>query len=267
MTLFNFVPSGTILPFGGATAPAGWLLCDGSAVSRTVYANLYSAIGSVWGSGDGSSTFHLPDLRGRFIRGRDGGVARDPDRTTRTAANSGGNTGDNVGSVQDNATAKNGLTNSTSTTPSSGNRNQFDRTSGNVSADHAHYTTTGGVSANHYHGTGTVGTHTHDMYMGGGNSGTSFMTTRWIASTEWNAGWRSGSDRIGGAGDHGHGNTGWISSDHTHGGWSGGINTNHTHTTTYDSTFSVSGTTPAQTITGDNETRPKNANVNYIIKI
>lgn len=46
-------------------APAGWLLCDGSAVSRTTYATLYAAIGDTWGAGDGSTTFNLPDLRGR----------------------------------------------------------------------------------------------------------------------------------------------------------------------------------------------------------
>lgn len=65
----NF-PSGTIIAFGGATAPEGWVLCDGSTLNRTTYSALYSAIGNAWGSGDGSSTFHLPDLRGKFLRGR-----------------------------------------------------------------------------------------------------------------------------------------------------------------------------------------------------
>lgn len=97
---FNFVPSGTILPFGGATAPSGWLLCDGSAISRSTYAALFSAISTAWGYGDNSTTFNLPDMRGRFPRGRDAGIARDPDRASRTASNTGGNTGDAVGSVQ-----------------------------------------------------------------------------------------------------------------------------------------------------------------------
>jgi len=102
----SLVPAGVILAFGGATAPTGWLLCEGALVSRTTYANLYAAILNAHGSGDGTTTFALPDYRGRFIRGRDGAVTRDPNAATRTAANTGGNTGDNVGSVQANATAR-----------------------------------------------------------------------------------------------------------------------------------------------------------------
>jgi microcystin-dependent protein len=96
-------PAGCIVMFGGTTAPTGWLLCDGSTVSRTTYAVLHSVIGSNYGSGNGSTTFHLPDMRGRFARGRDGGATgsgRDPNRTTRIASNTGGNTGDAVGSLQ-----------------------------------------------------------------------------------------------------------------------------------------------------------------------
>jgi microcystin-dependent protein len=99
-TVGSLLPSGTVLPFAGSTAPTGWLLCDGTAVSRTTYANLFAAISTSWGYGNNSTTFNLPDLRGRFLRGRDGGIARDPDRASRTAANTGGATGDNVGSVQ-----------------------------------------------------------------------------------------------------------------------------------------------------------------------
>ena len=63
----NFV--GMIAPFAMATPPTGWLACDGSAVSRTTYADLFTAIGTTWGAGDGSSTFALPDLEGAFLRG------------------------------------------------------------------------------------------------------------------------------------------------------------------------------------------------------
>jgi hypothetical protein len=97
----NGVPPGTIIAFGGMNVPAGYLLCDGKDVSRTTYANLFNAIGTAWGEGDGSTTFHLPDLRGRFLRGVDGGMGIDPDAGSRTASNNGGNTGDNVGSIQD----------------------------------------------------------------------------------------------------------------------------------------------------------------------
>ena len=89
---------GTISAYGGNTAPTGWLLCDGTAVSQTTYADLFAVIGCNFGCSGGN--FNLPDLRGRFLRGRDGSTTRDPDSGLRTAMNSGGNAGDNVGSVQ-----------------------------------------------------------------------------------------------------------------------------------------------------------------------
>jgi len=95
------IPAGTIVAFAGTMPPQGWLLCDGAAVSRTEYGTLFSAITIAWGGGDGVTTFNLPDLRGRFLRGADLGTGRDPDRTSRVASNPGGNVGDAVGSVQD----------------------------------------------------------------------------------------------------------------------------------------------------------------------
>ncbi len=94
------VPVGTILSFAGTIAPDGFLLCDGNQVSRATYVALFSVIGTNFGSGDGSATFHLPDLRGRFLRGVDSGAGNDPDATSRVASNSGGTTGDSVGSYQ-----------------------------------------------------------------------------------------------------------------------------------------------------------------------
>jgi microcystin-dependent protein len=58
-------PSGAILQFAGATAPTGYLLCDGSAISRTTYATLFTAISTTYGVGDGSTTFNLPNLKGK----------------------------------------------------------------------------------------------------------------------------------------------------------------------------------------------------------
>jgi microcystin-dependent protein len=96
------VPAGSIIAYGGpakATGdggapalPPGWLLCDGAAVSRTTYANLFAAVGINFGGGDGIGTFNLPDLRGRFARGLDHGAGIDPDNATRT-----------IGSLQDDA--------------------------------------------------------------------------------------------------------------------------------------------------------------------
>lgn len=62
-TLYADAPIGAILAFGGATAPAGWLLCQGQAISRTTYAALFAVIGTAYGAGDGSTTFNLPDPR------------------------------------------------------------------------------------------------------------------------------------------------------------------------------------------------------------
>lgn len=63
------VPTGAVMAFAMNSAPSGWLAADGSAVSRATYANLFAAIGTTYGVGDGSATFTLPDLRGYFVRG------------------------------------------------------------------------------------------------------------------------------------------------------------------------------------------------------
>tara|TARA_B100001287_G_scaffold152484_1_gene128337 strand:- start:695 stop:1621 length:927 start_codon:yes stop_codon:yes gene_type:complete len=67
----NGVPAGSIFTFASTTVPSGYLECNGSAVSRSTYSSLFTAIGTTHGSGDGSSTFNLPDLRGEFVRGWD----------------------------------------------------------------------------------------------------------------------------------------------------------------------------------------------------
>jgi microcystin-dependent protein len=67
----QFCPTGSVLTYAGSAAPNGWLLCDGSAVSRSTYAGLFAVVGSIYGNGDGSTTFNLPDLRGRVAAGKD----------------------------------------------------------------------------------------------------------------------------------------------------------------------------------------------------
>ena len=194
------VPSGVVLSFAGATAPGGWLLCNGSLINRTTYADLFAAIGTAHGSGDGSTTFALPNYAGRFLRGRANGSANDPDRASRTAAATGGATGDNVGSVQTNATRKNGLTASAASSS----------VSGSTANQTFNIPTNGGTTA---YGSASYLT---------GNTNNSTVTGAEAVRTA----------------------------------------TTHAHTFT--------GTAAAQTITvndGDNETRPLNAYVNYIIKI
>lgn len=65
----SLVPAGAVMPFAMNLAPSGWLAADGTAVSRSTYATLFAAISTTHGSGDGSTTFNLPDLRGIFVRG------------------------------------------------------------------------------------------------------------------------------------------------------------------------------------------------------
>jgi microcystin-dependent protein len=68
-TLYADAPVGSIQAYGGATAPCGWLLCQGQAISRATYAELFDVIGTSFGAGNGSTTFNVPDLRGRFAEG------------------------------------------------------------------------------------------------------------------------------------------------------------------------------------------------------
>ena len=73
------IKAGTVEAFAG-NIPAGWLECNGAAISRAAYAKLFLAIGETYGAGDGATTFNLPDLRGEFIRGLDAGRGVDAGR-------------------------------------------------------------------------------------------------------------------------------------------------------------------------------------------
>ena len=88
--------AGMIVPFAGASAPSGWLMCFGQDVSRTIYADLFTAIQTTYGAGDNSTTFNLPDLRGRVIAGTDnmGGVS-----SNRLTGQTGGLDGDTLGAT------------------------------------------------------------------------------------------------------------------------------------------------------------------------
>lgn len=103
---FVEVPVGGCLLWPGDPAvalPTGYMRAQGQLLSRTDYAILFNKIGTKWGSGDGSTTFALPDARGYFPRFRDAGAGRDPGASGRTASASGGASGDAVGSKQDEA--------------------------------------------------------------------------------------------------------------------------------------------------------------------
>ena len=78
---YAFNPVGTVIWYASTSIPTGYLMCDGSAVSRSTYASLFAVIGTTYGAGDGSNTFLIPDLRGEFIRGFDNGKGTDNGRS------------------------------------------------------------------------------------------------------------------------------------------------------------------------------------------
>ncbi len=101
------LPVGCLVAFAGPAARVaegqGWMLCDGRELMARDFPALQAAIGEVWGGDEGSGTFRLPDLRGRFLRGANllaSGPMRDPDAGSRMAVAAGGAVGDEVGSLQ-----------------------------------------------------------------------------------------------------------------------------------------------------------------------
>ena len=110
----DLCPVGSIIMYGAAAAPTNWLLCDGTAVNRTTYADLFSAIGTTYGAGNGSSTFNVPNLQGVFPAGYDGGssyaLAATGGATTDTPTLSGTNAGTTLTSSQIPAHTHGGVT-------------------------------------------------------------------------------------------------------------------------------------------------------------
>lgn len=84
------IPPGAVMSFAMSAAPIGWLACDGSAVSRTEYAGLFAAVGTIYGVGNNSTTFNIPNLQGQFVRGlttNQSTASRDPLSATRVLGN------------------------------------------------------------------------------------------------------------------------------------------------------------------------------------
>lgn len=88
----TLIPPASIWDFAGASLPTGWLACDGSAVSRTTYSDLFAAIGTTYGSGNGSTTFNIPDCRGRITVGKDNMGGTSAGRVTSTTMTPDGTT-------------------------------------------------------------------------------------------------------------------------------------------------------------------------------
>lgn len=127
----SVLPSGAIMPFAMQTPPTGWLEANGSAISRTTYAALFSALGTLYGIGDGTTTFNLPDLRGYFVRGWDNSRGVDTGRV--------------FGSAQTSAYTNHSHTATTSVTATDGGHNHTFDTIANSSGS---FQVAGGVGGN-----------------------------------------------------------------------------------------------------------------------
>lgn len=124
------LPAGMMTMTAASTAPSGWMLCNGSAISRTTYADLFTAIGTTYGVGDGSTTFNIPDLRSRVPVG----------------AHSGHTEFDTLGETG-------GVKEVTLTAAQSGlPAHNHSASAGNDNVDHSHSGSTGTVSSDHAHG-------------------------------------------------------------------------------------------------------------------
>lgn len=216
------VPVGTISPYAASSAPSGWLLCDGSAVSRSTYAALSSLLsgdGYVYGTGDGSTTFNLPDLRQRFPLGK---------AVSGTGATLGGTGGaiDHTHTMAHTHSVPAHYhtmgTGATLNITSSGGGGATTT----ESVDHSHSGTTGNQNALHTHGATTnagEGAHSHTI------PGTTASTNN--ASGEFyrsNAG--TADYTLSNGGTHQHTlTTGTESAWHQHAFTSGGVSANHTH--------------------------------------
>jgi microcystin-dependent protein len=189
------IPSGVMQMFAGSTAPSGWLVCDGSAVSRFTYSALFAVIGTTFGAGNGSTTFNVPDLRSRAPMGAGTG-------TGLTARTLGGQVGAEA------------VTIGSGNLPTHQHAIDHDHgsvTSSNDIGDHTHgvdppATASGGISANHQH------------YTGGHSHNYNFST---------DAAGGTARARLTNAGG-GTGSGGILSSD---AGWSGFVSSDHAHTT------------------------------------
>jgi microcystin-dependent protein len=183
--LAALVPAGTISQTARAAAPNGYLLCDGSAVSRTTYSALFDAIGTVYGSGNGTTTFNIPNLQGNIPVGKNTG-------TFSTLGATGGAETVTLAATQIPA--------------------------------HTHSGTTGDQSVNHTHGfsgtTSTAGNHSHSASVGVSGADDNNHTGNGDMVADSDAGYRTQRGvSVSAAGDHTHtfsGTTSGVSTGHTH---------------------------------------------------
>ncbi len=211
----DIIPAGVIWEYGGATAPTGWLLCNGAAVSRTTYAALFAIIGTAYGNGDGSTTFNVPDRRDRvgvgagssYSRGQTGGAVTATTSTDGSHNHTGNTGGTTLSTAQIPSHQHTGTTNIAGAhthrtgEPNSGGGNYYgtasgfggnisspadrDRLIGGILDDQTYVTSTDG---NHSHtfltdGTGGGGSHNHTISTDGSHTHTVSTLQPYLAST------------------------------------------------------------------------------------
>lgn len=237
----QMAPAGLVAHFARSTAPAGWLKANGAAVSRSAYAELFAAIGTTYGAGDGFTTFNLPDLRGEFVRGWDDGRGVDGGRE--------------LGSGQA------GAQQSHSHTASSADAGSHSH-SGSAQTAGAHgHSASSGTAGNHAHSawTDTQGSHTHSV-----PEGTSYVSGTGLTSGDDYTGSVAFYSSTGAAGAHAHNVGIGAGGDHSHS-VSIGNNGDHAHTLSINSagTHKHAVTVDAA---GGAETRPRNVALLACIK-
>lgn len=183
---YGSLPCGAVIPWPSATIPGGWLLCDGSAVSRTTYSSLYAALGglnSPWGQGDGSTTFNVPDMRGKTLVGKNSG-------TFSTLAATGGAESFTL-SASNLPQHMHGYSGSTNTTGDHYHAPPITVTyNGNAGNDRRIFTTNSGLwsGGDYYNATTTNGAHSHTFSGttdGGNGSGSAFGIVQPYAVTNY----------------------------------------------------------------------------------
>lgn len=262
-------PVGSLMPYAGTTAPGGWLLCDGSAVSRSTYGNLFSVCGTAYGAGNGTSTFNLPNLKGRTLVGVD---------AAQTEFDTRGETGGAKEHTLTSAQLPSHTHSFSATSDSQGAHSHSASGTTGASGTHTHASgTLAASSSSHSHtaSSSTAGSHEHSYndnfanYVSYGNNftrqGSSSGVTDvgisgLINTTTGTSGSHSHTITVSG-GDHSHtvsGSTG-SGGDHSHS-FSGSTDSGGAHT------HSVSGTTGALgSGVSHNNLQPYLA-INYIIK-
>jgi len=244
---YPLIPVGGLMPYAGATSPEGWLLCDGTAINRTTYANLFALIGTTYGSGNGTTTFNVPDMRSRMPIGAGAGTGL----TSRALAATGGAESVVIasGNLPTHAhSIAHDHANVTSTEQSVDHTHSIDppnTTSGNDNTEHTHSidppnTTSTGASVNHTHDTDPANTNSggadgHYHSTGGYHTHSYKAAQTATAGTNRAILTGTGSGEItGGINENYAGTTGYDAIGHVHGvnigaTTSGGHSADHSH--------------------------------------